>query len=323
MRFKGLQLVVLSVLFSGLIATPASAQKDTSIVVSQHAITDRLLELRVNSDALHQEVGVRLLLPESWKKFPHRRWPTLYLLHGCCGGDAGFRSWTENTDVAAFTANTDVLIVMPEAGTVGFYSNWYNAGAGGAPAWETFHLTELRRLLEQKYRSGRQRAVAGLSMGGFGALSYSARHPGFFRSAASYSGVVSTTYQGPRSTDLVQSWLVNAGFDKNALWGDPVAQSDIWSAHNPFDLAVGLRCIPVFVSVGNGQAGPFDPPGNGVDPLEQWLNEETDQMVDHLRAEHVSVTTDFYGPGTHSWPYWQRELHKSFPMLMHSIGVAL
>ena len=104
---KGLLLVMLSVLFSGLIATPASTQEDTSIVVSQHAITDRLLELRVHSNALHQEVGVRLLLPKNWKKFPHQRWPTLYLLHGCCDGDVGFRSWTEKTDVAAFTANRE------------------------------------------------------------------------------------------------------------------------------------------------------------------------------------------------------------------------
>lgn len=322
MRFKGFLLVALSALLSGLVTAPAAAQEDAAIVISQHAITGRLLELRVYSDALRQQVGVRLLLPNDWMKFPNRRWPTLYLLHGCCTGDTGFRAWTEKTDVAALSANADVLIAMPEAGTIGFYSNWHNSGAGDTPAWETFHLTELRKLLEQKYRSGRQRAVAGLSMGGFGALSYSGRHPGFFRSAASYSGLVNTTYQGPRTTGLVQNFLINAGFDKNALWGDPVAQSNIWAAHNPFDLAAELRCIPVFVSVGNGQAGPLDPPGTNVDSLEQQLGEGTGPTVDHLRAEHVSVITDFYGPGTHSWPYWQRELHKSFPMLMHSIGVA-
>jgi S-formylglutathione hydrolase FrmB len=139
-------------------------QQDAATVVSRQDITDRLVELRVHSDALHQVVGVRLLLPKDWKRFSYRKWPTLYLLHGCCDGDTGFRSWTDKTDVTAFTANTNALIVMPEGGTVGFYSNWYD----GSVDWERFHLTELRRLLEREFHAGGPRAVAGLSMGGFG-----------------------------------------------------------------------------------------------------------------------------------------------------------
>jgi diacylglycerol O-acyltransferase/trehalose O-mycolyltransferase len=318
MRFKAV-LLVMTLLFSGLMAAPASAREDVATVVGEQVISTRLLELQVHSDALNATVGVRLLLPKDWAKYPHRTWPTLYLLHGATDD---YRSWTDKTDITAFTADTDALIVMPDAGVVGFYSNWYNAGQGGAPAWETFHLTELRRLLEKQFRAGSQRAVAGLSMGGFGALSYAARHPGFFRAAASYSGVVNTTYanQTQKATDLIQGYLVGAGFDKDALWGDPVAQARIWAAHNPYDLAARLRCTPVFISVGNGQVGPLDPPGASPDPLEAAIGEETGPAVAHFRAEHVSVTTDLYGPGTHSWPYWQRELHKSFPMLMRAIG---
>jgi diacylglycerol O-acyltransferase/trehalose O-mycolyltransferase len=40
-----------------------------------------------------------------------------------------------------------------------------------------------------------------------------------------------------------------------------------------------------------------------------------------LRWLHIPATLDMYGPGTHTWPYWQRELHTSFPMLMSAIGV--
>ncbi|WP_405956530.1 alpha/beta hydrolase [Streptomyces phaeochromogenes] len=84
----------------------------------------------------------------------------------------------------------DVLVVMPEGGQVGFYGNWWNHAAGGPPAWETFHLDELRPLLERHYGAGTRRAVAGLSMGGFGAVSYAARRPDLVRAAASYSGPV-------------------------------------------------------------------------------------------------------------------------------------
>jgi diacylglycerol O-acyltransferase / trehalose O-mycolyltransferase / mycolyltransferase Ag85 len=29
---------------------------------------------------------------------------------------------------------------------------------------------------------------------------------------------------------------------------------------------------------------------------------------------------DLYGAGTHTWPYWARQLEKAFPLLMRSIG---
>ena len=133
---------------------------------------------------------MRLLTPVGWDdRRPGQRWPVLYLLHGCCGD---YTSWTSLTDVASITALRDVLVVMPEAGNTGFYSNWWNAGAGGPPAWETFHLREVRQILERGYGAGHRRVVAGLSMGGFGALSYAARNPGMFRATAAYSGVVDT-----------------------------------------------------------------------------------------------------------------------------------
>jgi diacylglycerol O-acyltransferase / trehalose O-mycolyltransferase / mycolyltransferase Ag85 len=306
MRARGL-LLALVLLFNLVFTLPASARGAGAWVVHQQQLDNRLVELTVHSDAVGHDVGVRLLLPADWQRFPYRKWPTLYLLHGCCDGDTGFQSWTTKTDVEAFTAKANMLIVMPEGGTGGFYSDWLSG-----PAWETFHLTELRRLLEHQFRSGQERAVAGLSMGGFGALSYAARHPGFFRAAASFSGVVHTTYQGARSTDLVQSI---AGAGSLGLWGDPVTQARTWAAHNPFDLAGRLRGIPVYLSAGNGQPGPFDPPTSGVDSLEQLLGEQSVAVADQLRAKHVNVTTDFYGPGHHAWPYWERALHESFPML--------
>jgi diacylglycerol O-acyltransferase/trehalose O-mycolyltransferase len=320
MRKLGL-LVALLLFGSGITMAPGAAAPDVATVISERAITPRLLELTVHSDALNADVGVRLLLPKDWTSAPTRKWPTLYLLHGCCGQN-GDTAWTSATDVTAFTANVDVLIVMPEGGTTGWYSDWWNGGKGGAPAWETFHLTELRALLESRYRSGSARAIAGLSMGGFGAVSYAARHPGMFRAAASYSGLVQTTYQGARSTNVIQNFVAQYGFDRTALWGDPTAQAGIWAAHNPYALAANLRGTRVFLSSGNGTPGPFDAANSGVDTLEQLIGEQNTATAAQLRGRGVSVTTDFYGPGHHAWAYWQRELHTSFPMLMHAIGVA-
>ncbi|MFC4855333.1 alpha/beta hydrolase [Actinophytocola glycyrrhizae] len=313
MRLKGF-LLALVLVFSAVLTLPATAERAGAYIVSAQRLDDRLVELTVHSPSVGRDVGVRLLLPPDHDRKPHKRWPTLYLLHGCCDGDQGYRSWTNNTDVEELSARTNVLIVMPEAGPAGFYSNWLDG-----PAWETFHLTELRRIVEREYRSGNHRAVAGLSMGGFGALSYAARNPGFFRAAASYSGVVHPTYQGPRSTDLILGIVGAYGDDPLALWGDPVTDAEVWAAHNPYDLARKLRGVKVYLSTGNGVPGPLDPPGAAHDGLEELLGEQTVAVADRLRAKGVRVSTDFYGPGRHTWPYWERALHRSFPMLVNSI----
>ncbi len=185
-------------------AVPGTPRETTAAggarVVDEEQVAPRQVDLTIDSPALGTTAKVRLLTPDGWEhRRPGRHWPVLYLLHGCCGD---YTSWTALTDVASIPALRSVLVVMPEAGNVGFYSDWYNAGKAGPPAWERFHLTEVRRIVERDYGAGHRRVVAGLSMGGFGALSYAGRHPGMFRAAASYSGVVDTRHT-PGATQFV------------------------------------------------------------------------------------------------------------------------
>jgi len=249
---------------------------------------------------------VRLLTPPDWGTRPNQPWPVLYLLHGCCDS---YLSWTRSTDVEQLTATTNVLVVMPEAGSDGFYSDWWNAGDGGAPAWETFHLTELRQILQRGFRAGPRMAVAGLSMGGYGAMKYA--ETGLFRAAASFSGVLDP---------LSNPGGVLASLYPEALWGDPVAQRAIWVANDPTCHADLLRGVKLFVASGDGRPGRFDQPSQSTDRVEAEVHAESVNFVNALRRAHVPVTTDFYGPGTHSWSYWQQDLHQSFPMLMQAIG---
>ena len=296
---------------AGLRSSAPAHQREGAYVVAQEQIGPHLVDLTIQSSALGRTAKVRLLTPNGWEQRRRGdRWPVFYLLHGCCDT---YDSWTRETDVEELRRLRNVLVVMPEAGPVGWYSNWWNHGAGGPPAWETFHLRELRRLLERGYGAGHRRVVAGLSMGGFGALSYAARNPGMFRAAASYSGVVHPLHDGfPEGLMFV---LAEFGEDPLALWGDPVAQRRIWEAHDPYYLAKRLRRTPVFLSVGDGTAGPLDPPGV-FDELEAELRLQNDAVAARFEQAGVPLRTDFYGPGTHSWPYWERELHRSLAMLL-------
>jgi diacylglycerol O-acyltransferase / trehalose O-mycolyltransferase len=283
-------------------------------VVAQRQVAPRIVDLAVHSPALGRIATVRLLTPDGWSaRNPGRRWPTLYLLHGCCDT---YDSWTSDTRIEAMRALRRVLVVMPEAGAVGFYSNWRNGGRGGAPAWETFHLVELRRLLEHRYGAGRPRAVAGLSMGGLGAMAYAARHRGMFAAAASFSGLLHPLGDATPLLALFGRYTP----DPLAVWGRPRGRGGTWSAHDPTALAGRLRGIPLFVSSGNGRPGPLDRARRGRDRTEVTVDRESHAFAARLRRLQIRATTDFYGRGTHDWPYWERELQRALPMLLRALG---
>lgn len=288
-------------------------------VVAVTRVADRQVDLSVRSTALGgRTVDVRLLTPDGWNPHDRRRhWPTLWLLHGCCGD---YTSWTAMTDVAETDSLRDVLVVMPEAGWNGWYSDWWNHGRGGEPAWETFHTVELRHLLEHDWGASRNRVVAGLSMGGQGALLYAARHPGMFKAAAAYSGSAHPLLDD-ESTDRILGFFAGQGNDPLRVWGDPVAQRPLWQAHDPFHLAERLKSLPVYLSCGDGTPGPLDAPGS-TSALEADFERQNHALAAELRRVGAShLTTHFYGPGTHAWPYWERELHASLPMLLDALGL--
>ena len=279
------------------------AADDGARIVDVATIDARTRDLTIHSPSVG-EVQVRLLLPSKFDSATTTDWPVLYLLHGAAGNH---EDWTNFTDVKALTEPTDLLVVMPDGGANGWYTDHWNLGTGGQPAWETFHLTELRQLLERNWHAGDKRAIAGLSMGGLGAMDYAARNPGMFLAAASYSGVLQT---------------IDSDFDwkNDAIWGDKVVQADIWAAHEPLALAAGLKGIPLYVSYGNGETGPLDTgPANPGD-AEAWIAKRNEAFVARLGELDIPVTVDAYGPGTHSWPYWERALHRSLPMLLAALG---
>ncbi len=295
----------------------APARADEARVVAEKTVAPRTVDLTIRSPAMDGRKNVRLLLPAGWSRTADRTWPTLWLLHG---GVDDYTAWTRDTDVARLTAGSDVIVVMPEGGRCGNYSDWWNHGDGGPPRWETFHLTELRRILERSYRAGTARVVAGNSMGGLGAMLYSARHPGTFRAAAAFSGYLHTLHghtPGDDSTGWGPSFSC-PGTDWRRVWGDPDDQAAIWHAHNPYDLAGRLAGTRLFVASGNGRPGslgglPF------TDPVEAAANDHARAFTGRLRDLGIPVTTDFHD-GQHSWPYWQRDLHAAYPMLMDALG---
>ena len=239
---------------------------------------------------------MRLLTPVGWTQSSSKRWPVLYLLHGCCDT---YESWTRSTDIADLPQLRDVLVVMPEGGDIGFYSNWKDG-----PRWQDFHLRELPRILEP-YGAGPRRAIAGLSMGGLGAMDYAARRPRMFRAAASFSGVL-------HPLGVPRFWLglfSQYTSDPTEVWGDPDSDRANWRRHDPTSLLPALKGLPLFVSAGDGR-------GAKRDAIEAEVGAESRAFARRARALHVPLHAELYPGGTHDWPYWQRELHRALPLLL-------
>ncbi len=296
---------------SGAGSTASSSSPLSARIVSVTPVRGRLQDIVVHSPAVRRDVRVRVLLPSAYANHRARRWPVLYLLHGCCDTQL---SWMRSTDIERLSRSLPALVVMPDGGPVGFYSDWLHG-----PGWETFHTAELPRVLAARYRTSGPAVIAGVSMGGLGALDYAARHPGMFSAAASFSGIVDTRLSDGESEAYVK--LVSSqGADPNALWGDPISDAEVWRAHNPYDLAPRLKGVALFVSAGNGQPGPLDRAGSAADPTEASIGDENAAFAHRLRALGLHASIDLYGPGTHNWVYWQRELNRAWPLITRALG---
>ena len=269
--------------------------------------TPRIRDLTIDSPAVSGIVRVRLLLPSQYDTQPSTRWPALYLLGG---SDATYQDWAPGLDNETLTATTDLLVVMPDAAPDQPYSDWWNGGKGGPPMWENFHLVELSQLLERNWQAGDKRAIVGGSAGGYGAMEYATRHPGMFLFAGAYSGVFHPAGNEPTS------W----GIPDNE-WGDPFKQADVWKAHDPFLNAEALRGTALYVAYGNGQPGALDDAAATVDSTEQWVFRESEAFVQRLAELNIPVTIYAYGNGTHTGPYFVRNLHNSLPFILKALGL--
>lgn len=147
----------------------------------------RVEAVRFESKLVGRPLPYNVVLPPLYDAPETRavRYPVIYLLHGL-GGGAG--DWISGrARLAAHAAAYRFIIVTPEGA-----DGWYTDSATvAADKFETYILKELIPDVERRYRAlGTRdaRAVAGLSMGGYGALKFGVKHPQMFVLAASLSG---------------------------------------------------------------------------------------------------------------------------------------
>jgi len=294
----------------GLVAAPTTtgmAAEPTLKPVSASGITvldtrqvrERVWEIDIASKQIGSHVHkgklqLRVVLPRTYfaPQNKTKRYPVQYLLHGQGGRSS---DWTDDTRIEHYTANTDIILVTPEGGSGGWYTDWVHQKQGKQNL-ETFHIREVIPFIDTNLRtiaSKKGRAIAGFSMGGFGAMHYAGRHPELFAHATSFSGGLDL--DNPIIRAAVQgSAALNGLAPLNGAFGTAFPGLDKnWSDHNPVRMARNYSGMGISLYAGNGDKKP------GWDVIEKGARDSTVTLDRALTRAGVRHHTKLYGnPGT-------------------------
>lgn len=201
--------------------------------------------------------------------------PVLYLLHGLSDDHS---SWSRNTSIERYATTAGIAVVMPAVDR-SFYAN----EAHGHRYWD-YVSEELPDLVSRFLNVSRDPAttyVAGLSMGGYGALKHAFTHPERYAAVASLSGVADITQLAGR---LERAEIVRRVFD-----GRFGPEDDLYDLLSRIDPATAPR---LYVGCGTE---------------EDRLMPPNTRLVEEARARGLDVTEDFR-PGTHEWGLWDAQI---------------
>jgi S-formylglutathione hydrolase FrmB len=267
---------------------------------------------------------VMVTLPVGYDSTAATRYPVLYSLHG----NADLPNTQRNLELAE-SVSAPLITVQPNGGR-SWYSNWVNPGALGPQNWESFHLTQLIPLIDATLRTipdRTGRAIAGHSMGGFGAVHYAEHRPDLFGYVGSFSGgldlqnseqraVVAETALDPASGTPTTS--------VDAIFGPPIWPFDgIWNAQSPAQHVSSLRGMGVALYIGNGGDLTVDPLHAVVESRARETNLVT---AANLTAEGNPFTFADYGDGS-TWAPGCTGKHNQQPCLQadmdHFVGLLM
>lgn len=269
--------------------------------------------------------------------------PVMYLLSGSTGGEDN-DDWTHATDANAFYAGKNVWTLTPVGGAASYYANWrhvdpaanfrFGVRTSRPLRWETFLTGELPAAFARAHGNSGPRGIAGISMSGQSVIRLAENHPGFYRAVGAYSGCAETA--SPQGQLILRTVaFVPGGADASNLYGPPGDPQ--WVAQDPVINAYKLarRTPALWISAATGLPGAHDNlgdrtiAGNAGRLAEQvtigGLDEAaarycTVNLARRLSALHIPATVRLPATGTHSWGYWQDQMHRSWPMFARAFG---
>ena len=233
-----------------------------------------------------------VLVPADSKR--ETRYPVLYLLHGLYGNHT---DWTTRTKLAEYSRSLPLIIVMPDAENSWYTNSWNDSSA----RFEDFIVRDLPGDVAGKYNADTTRqAIAGLSMGGYGALKLALKHPSKYFFAAGLSSAISV----PRDIDARMRQYSN-GVMIESLRKTFAGSPDSFLVANDV-LALASRAkgtLPYFYLVHGIQ-----------DSYAPYLSAHR-TLVETFQRRHI-VYEYHEVPGEHNWVFWGKEIQPVLRRLM-------
>lgn len=233
-----------------------------------------------HSATLDREMKYRVLLPCLYPS-DSGRFPVLYLLHGLYGD---YLNWDTRTSLERYAQRYELIVVTPDAG-----DSWYtNSASDPKDTFEDYIAKDLVAEIDGKFRTLRDRhsrAIAGLSMGGYGALKIALRYHGDFAFAGSLSGALNAPQDlGDKRPEFRDQLL--------KVFGPP--GSVVRADNNVFSLLqnASTKDLPyLYLACGNGDA------------FLQVNRDFAAQLSSRGAAYEYHETA-----GGHGWDYWDRSV---------------
>jgi S-formylglutathione hydrolase FrmB len=256
----------------------------------------------LNSAALGKELKYAVMLPPSYKTDSKRRYPVLYFLHGMFGNEGEF----QRRGVAAAVARMreqgligDVVIVAPAGGN-SFYINSKNG-----VRYEDAIIEDLIPYIEKTYRAGgsrENRAIQGISMGGWGAMMLAFKHPEMFCSVTTHCAALIPELPKPSGEDRRSQFI---GQLIGNIFGAP-PDEDFFRSVNPIYVAdrnaaaIKKSGLKIYFDCGEQDRYGFAKP-----------NADFDESLTKAGIPH-----EFHlFPGSHGWEYMLSVADHSYAFL--------
>jgi enterochelin esterase-like enzyme len=274
----------------------------SSIAISQGKTMESLI---IQSKVLGKDVRYSIYLPSDYET-SQRKYPVLYLLHGYSDDETGWTQFGEVQKIANESISkgdaTQMIIVMPDAGV-----SWYINDAAGKVKYEDFFINEFIPFIDSVYKTRNKkqyRAVAGLSMGGYGSFIYAMKHPDLFSAAAPLSAAIHSDYEITEMPDNLKNYkfIELFGIDlavKNRL-------TETWNKNSVLKLAANvavekLNQVHYYIDCGD-------------DDRLVKANMELHSIFLDRKVKHEFRVRD----GAHNWPYWRSALPEVLKFISES-----
>ena len=238
--------------------------------------------MKHHSNALEMRKHVHIYLPET--KAPETGFKTLYLLHGYFGD---YTDWVYASNLLRYAEKYEMAIIMPDGG------NSYYVNHPKGLLYHDYITNDLRHRIEETFNVSKRkedRYIAGLSMGGYGALYLGLHHPELYSKVAALSPVIELDQMEDHFKKGERVYHFETLFGKQPFKG----------SHLDLYHLIQKKPIPeLYLSCGDSD----------------FLIEENQRFHAFLKKENIPHTY-LFNEGKHDWDYWDQAIQEVLDFLV-------